>query len=65
MAWLTANWFWVVIFVAFVAMHLFGHGGHGGHSGHGEGDRQRSKDDGDTDDARGRRVNTGAGGHQH
>ena len=65
MEWFTANWFWVVIFVAFVAMHLFGHGGHGGHSGHAEGDRQGSKDDGDTDDARGRRVNTGAGGHQH
>jgi hypothetical protein len=62
MEWFTANWFWVVVFVAFVAMHLFGHGGH---SGHGEGDRQRSKDDGDTDDAPGRRVNTGAGGHQH
>ncbi len=62
MEWFTANWFWVVIFVAFVAMHLFGHGGHGGHR---EGDRQRSKDDGDTDDARGRRVNTRAGGHQH
>ena len=32
MAWLAANWFWVVIGIAFVAMHLFGHGGHGGHS---------------------------------
>lgn len=24
------NWFWVVIGVVFVGMHLFGHGGHGG-----------------------------------
>ncbi len=32
MAWLAANWFWVVIGIAFVAMQLFGHGGHGGHS---------------------------------
>lgn len=32
MAWLAANWFWVVIGIAFFAMHLFGHGGHGGHS---------------------------------
>ena len=32
MAWLAANWFWVVIGIAFVAMHLFGHGGHGGHN---------------------------------
>ena len=30
MEWLTENWFWVVIGVAFIAMHLFGHGGHGG-----------------------------------
>ena len=41
MTWLTANWFWVLISIAFVAMHLFGHGGHGGHSGHREGDRHQ------------------------
>lgn len=35
MEWLQQNWFWVVVFVAFVAMHLFGHGGHGGRGGHG------------------------------
>jgi len=35
MEWLTQNWFWVLIGILFVAMHLFGHGGHGGHSGHG------------------------------
>jgi len=34
MAWLTENWIWVVFGVAFIAMHLFGHGGHGGHGGH-------------------------------
>lgn len=65
MEWFIANWFWVVIFIAFVAMHLFGHGGHGGHGGHREGDRQRGKGDSATDEARGRRVNTSAGGHQH
>ena len=65
MTWLSANWFWVLISIGFVAMHLFGHGGHGGHRGHRERDRQRSKDDGDTGDARDRRVTTGAGGHQH
>mgnify|MGYP001282073031 CR=1 FL=1 len=40
MEWLAQNWFWVVIGVLFVGMHLFGHGGHGGgggHSGHGGG----------------------------
>ena len=29
MQWLIANWFWVLIGVAFVGMHFFGHGGHG------------------------------------
>lgn len=43
MAWLSQNWFWVLIAVAFVGMHLFGHGGHGGHGGCGGG----SKADGD------------------
>ena len=33
MEWLAQNWFWVVIFVAFFAVHLFGYGTHGGHSG--------------------------------
>lgn len=35
MDWLAENWFWVLIGIVFVAMHLFGHGGHGGHAGHG------------------------------
>ena len=65
MAWLTANWFWVLIFIAFIAMHVFGHGGHGGHSGHGGGDRQRSGDEREQDEAQGRVVNTSSGGHQH
>ena len=64
MAWFTANWFWVVIFIAFIAMHLFGHGGHGG-SGHGKGDRQRSRDGSPKDEAQGRVANTSSGGHQH
>jgi hypothetical protein len=32
MDWLSQNWLWIFIFIAFIAMHLFGHGGHGGHS---------------------------------
>ena len=64
MAWLTANWLWVLIFIAFIAMHLF-HGGHGGHSGHGGGDRQRSRDEKEKDEAHGRVPNTSSGGHQH
>jgi hypothetical protein len=35
MAWLTANWVWILIAIAFVGMHMFGHGGHGSHGGHG------------------------------
>ncbi|MEO6280158.1 DUF2933 domain-containing protein [Roseateles sp.] len=35
MDWLAQNWIWVLFGIAFVAMHLFGHGGHGGHAGHG------------------------------
>lgn len=34
MKWLAENWIWIVFAIAFVAMHIFGHGGHGGHSGH-------------------------------
>lgn len=65
MAWFTANWFWVLIFVAFIAMHVLGHGGHGGHSGHSGGDRQRNNDARGKDAAQGRAVDTGSGGHQH
>lgn len=39
MAWLTENWIWVLFGVAFIAMHLFGHGGHGGSRGGGHGSR--------------------------
>ena len=37
MAWFTANGFWLVIFIAFIAIHMFGHGGH---SGRGKGGHQ-------------------------
>ncbi len=30
MGWLGENWFFVLFLIAFVVMHLFGHG-HGGH----------------------------------
>ena len=33
MQWLSENWVFVVVAVAFFAIHLFGHGGHGGHGG--------------------------------
>ena len=27
MTWLTENWFWILTFIAFIAMHMFGHDG--------------------------------------
>lgn len=36
MEWFSQNWVWVLFFIAFMAMHMFGHGGHGGHSGDGD-----------------------------
>ena len=65
MAWLTENWLWVLIFIAFIAMHMFGHGGHGGHRGHGGGDRQPPRDENDKDAAQRRGANAPSGGHQH
>ncbi len=31
MEWLTENWFFALLLLAFIAVHLFGHGGHEGH----------------------------------
>jgi hypothetical protein len=53
MAWLTENWFWVLIFIAFIAMHLFGHGSHGSVD-----KRKNSAKEGSA-------VKTKSGGHQH
>ncbi len=35
MEWIMANWFWILIGILFIGMHLFGHGGHGGGHQHG------------------------------
>lgn len=50
MSWLTENWIWVLFGVAFIAMHLFGHGGHGGHGG-GHGGHGSSGGDGNPNKA--------------
>jgi len=44
MEWITQNWFWILIAIFFVSMHL-GHGGHGGGCGGGghEGHRPSRK----------------------
>lgn len=65
MTWLADNWFWVLIFIAFIAMHMFDHGGHGGHGGHGVRDRPRSPADKTTTEASGRAGSTPADRHQH
>lgn len=47
MDWLAQNWLWVLVFVIFIGLHLFGHGGHGGHGGgHG---RHRPSDKGNAE----------------
>lgn len=71
MIWLTENWFWVLIFIAFIGLHMFGHGGHGGQGGHGghggrpRDDRYPASDDDETEGPRDRSANTRSGGHQH
>lgn len=59
MAWFAANWFSVMIFIAFIAMHMFGHGGHGGHA------RHQNRGQGEKDEAQRGVANTNLAGHQH
>ena len=62
MAWLRENWFWILTFIAFIAMHMFGHGGHGRHGGE---DRPPKADDKVNDDVKTRASDTRSGGHRH
>lgn len=43
MHWLSQNWIWVLVFVAFIGMHMFGHGGHGGSGGGHDHGRRKDK----------------------
>jgi hypothetical protein len=61
MQWLVTNWFWVLFGIAFVGMHMFGHGGHGGHAG----DHQRMADGDGLDESPRWSADGAAGGHQH
>ena len=65
MEWLTANWFWILIGVLFIGMHLFGHGGHGGHAGHGSGDNKPEANEVEKDGAAPPAQSISSGGHQH
>ncbi len=41
MEWIRENWIFLLFFILFIAMHLFGHGMHRGHGGHGEEDEHK------------------------
>lgn len=43
MQWLAENWVWIVVFVVFIGLHMFGHGGHGGGGGCGGGGEERRR----------------------
>ena len=45
MNWLVANWLWIVIGVAFVLFHIYGHGSHGAKGGHGGRSGELAEDD--------------------
>ena len=53
MEWLQNNWIWIAIGVAFVAMHMFGHGGHSGHGRDGGNDARNPKPSDDVTTASG------------
>ena len=62
MAWIAENWFWTLVFIAFMAMHMFGHGGHGGHGGR---SRHRHTREAGKDEQKERLADPRPGGHQH
>ncbi len=52
MEWVRENWFFIIFFVIFIGMHLFGGGccgprGHKGHEGHGEKEEDEHKGHGE------------------
>jgi hypothetical protein len=66
--WLATNWFWVLIGVLFVGMHLVGHGGHGGHgadAGLGVDLPPERSDVTEGAETPGRRTTGNTRGHQH
>ena len=60
MGWISQNWVWVLFFVAFMAMHMFGHGGHAGHRANNDGgtEAKPGSEDGQRTPAQGQ-------GHHH
>ena len=58
MEWFAQNWIWVLFFVGFIAMHMFGHGSHGGHGGRHDDAKPAGKD-------QTQRAPEQGSGHQH
>ena len=65
MEWFVTNWFWLLVGIAFVALHLFGHGSHGGHGGHGGGGRPQPTDESEKSGTPASSVSRSDGGHHH
>lgn len=53
MEWLAENWFWVLIGIGFIVMHMFGHGGHRGHGKHDDEDNDQKQKKQGTDSGHG------------
>lgn len=64
MDWALENWFWILIFVFFIAIHIFGHGGHGGHGGHSS-RGHKNTDENEKNEVRDHPANKHSGEHQH
>ena len=62
MDWFVTNWFSILIFIAFIAMHFVMHAGHGGHGGAGH---QRSKADLEHEESKGQDADQSSSGHRH
>lgn len=60
MDWALENWFWILIFVVFVSIHLFGRGGHRNHS-----DGHKNTNKNEKDEVQNRPINTHSGEHQN
>lgn len=62
MDWFLTNWFSILIFIAFIAMHFVMHTGHSGHGGAGH---RRSQADVENEESKVRDADHGSSGHRH
>lgn len=58
MAWISENWFWLLLGVGFIAMHMFGHGGHENHGDDSDEEKSAHK-------SGKQRTSKQGSGHQH